>query len=157
MKKWMKSSAVLFVVSVAVACGGAQDPAAYNNELMLTINENEKHITDMNAAMNAADYTKASEVRTAWEANLEKQIEKVGEIGGFNGDNTLQQAVLQGLKAYEKIVKDDYPKLIEIRSTGADDPAAETTALNNINDAFEKAANTVNEAGTAFEKQQLEN
>ena len=136
-----------------VACGGTtQDPATYNNELMSTINSNEQHITDMNAAMNAGDYDKASEVRKTWEEALTKQQAKVQDLGDFNGDNSLQQGVLAGLEAYQKIVKDDYVKLIEIRSQGVDDTAAETIALNNINSAFEEAANAVNVAGNEFEK-----
>lgn len=37
------------------------------------------------------------------------------EIGDFNGDAGLQNAVLKGLKGYKKIVDQDYPKLIDIR------------------------------------------
>ena len=153
MNTWLKKTAKWAVLSMIVACGGnTQDPATYNNELMTTINSNEQHITDMNAAMNAGDYDKASEVRKTWEEALKEQQEKVENMGDFDGDNSLQQGVLAGLAAYQKIVKEDYVKLIEIRSQGVDDAAAETTALNNINNAFEEAANAVNEAGAEFEK-----
>lgn len=152
MKTWIKKGVNLFVVSLAVACGSSQDPAAYHNELMTIINDNEKHITDMNAAMSAADYTKAAEVRTAWETSLKEQIEKVEEIDDFKGDDAFKKGILEGLHAYGKIVKDDYPKLIEIRSSGSDNAAFSNAALDNINAAFENAANAVNEAGSAFEK-----
>lgn len=153
MNNWLKQTAKWAVLSMIVACGGnTQDPAAYNNELMTTINMNEQHIADMNAAMNVGDYDKASEVRKTWEEALEEQQKKVEDLGDFDGDNSLQQGVLAGLAAYQKIVKEDYVKLIEIRSQGVDDAAAETTALNNINHAFEEAANAVNTAGAEFEK-----
>ena len=153
MNTWLKQTAKWAVLSMIVACGGnTQDPATYNNELMSTINSNEQHITDMNAAMNAGDYDKASEVRKTWEEALTEQQAKVEDLGDFNGDNSLQQGVLAGLAAFEKIVKDDYPKLIEIRSQGVDDAAAESTALDNINNTFEEAANIVNVASDAFEK-----
>ena len=153
MNTWLKNTAKLAVLSLIAACGGnTQDPASYNNELMTIINSNEQHVTEMNAAMIERDYDKASQVRKTWEEDLAKLQAKVEDLGDFNGDNSLQQGVLAGLAAYEKIVKDDYPKLIEIRSQGVDDAAAESTALDNINNTFEEAANIVNVASDAFEK-----
>jgi len=135
-----------------VACGEKKDPATYNNELITIINDNEKNITEMNAAMTSEDYAKAGEVRKGWESKLEEQIKKVAELGDFNGDEGMQKGVLNGLKAYQKIVKEDYVKLIDIRSSKKEDPTGEQEALDHINSAFETAANEVNEAATAFEK-----
>ncbi|WP_028297369.1 LIC11966 family surface protein [Olivibacter sitiensis] len=152
MEKSLKRTAELLLLLLVAACGGSKKPEAYNNELMVIINDNDKYISEMNKAMIAADYEKASEVREVWEADLKKQIEQVEKIGDFNGDDILQRGILSGLKAYEKIVKEDYVKLIDIRSSGTKDPTAETEALNNINDAFEKAAGSVNKAGSEFER-----
>lgn len=149
----IKLLAPVFIAAFIYACGGAQDPVAYNNELMTVINDNEKHIIEMNAAMNAADYAKASEIREAWETDLKRQITQVEGIGALDGDDVLQKGVLEGLNAYDKIVKEDYPKLIDIRANNREDKQEEErAALNNINEAFEKAANAVNQASTAFEK-----
>lgn len=74
------------------------------------------------------------------------------EIGDFNGDAGLQNAVLKGLKGYKKIVDQDYPKLIDIRKNNKEDVRVEQTALENINKAFENMANGVNEASNNFEK-----
>lgn len=151
MKKVFISLSMILCLLTAFNCSQPKDPAAYNNELMTVINDNEKHINDMNTAMTAADYGKASEVRKAWEASLNEQIVKVEEAGNFEGDEVLQKGILSGLKAYQKIVTDDYPKLIDIRANKKDDPQIEQQLLENINNAFETAANDVNKASSDFE------
>ncbi|MEH6305770.1 hypothetical protein RYH73_08950 [Olivibacter sp. CPCC 100613] len=151
MKKVFISLSMILCLLTAYNCSQPKDPAAYNNELMTVINDNEKHITDMNTAMTAADYGKASEVRKAWETSLSEQIAKVEKAGDFDGDDGLQKGILSGLKAYQKIVTDDYPKLIDIRTNKKEDPQTEQQLLENINNAFETAANDVNKAATDFE------
>ncbi|CAM3856836.1 LIC11966 family surface protein [Sphingobacterium prati] len=144
------------ILTVAVltmsSCGsGTKDPAAYNNSIITVINGSEKHITDMNAAMNASDYAKAEQVRTDWEKSLHDDIKKVEELGDFKGDASFQKAVLDGLNGYKKIVTEDYPKLIELRKSKTPDAATESTLLDNINKAFENMSNGVNKASTEFE------
>ncbi len=142
-------TAVFFLGS----CGGSKDPVAYNNAIISVINASEKQVILMNEAMNAADYTKAEEVRVGWEKSVNEDIQKVEDLGDFNGDAAFQQAVLNGLKGYKKIVTDDYPKLIEIRKTGTPaDAEKEAQLLDNINAAFEEMANGVNEASDKFEE-----
>lgn len=150
MNKHLKILAKCAVIFFITACSSAGDPASYNNEMMAIINANEQHITKMNAAMNAKDYTKASEIRETWEAALQNQQEQIEKLGDFDGDATLKKGILAGLNVYQKIVEEDYAKLIEIRSSGKEDITGETTALNHINAAFEEAAQAVNTAGTAF-------
>ncbi len=145
------------VVLSAVGCGGKKDPVTYNNEVITVINGNEKHINDMNAAMGNRDYEAASKAREEWEKSILEDIEKIEKIGDFNGDDNLQQAVLTGLKGYKKIVEEDYPKLIDIRKNDSGDAETEKTLLDNINDAFEKMANGVNEASNRFAKDHLTN
>uniref|UniRef100_F4C7L3 Lipoprotein n=1 Tax=Sphingobacterium sp. (strain 21) TaxID=743722 RepID=F4C7L3_SPHS2 len=151
MKKVFIGLSMILCLLTAYNCSQPKDPAAYNNELMTVINDNEKHINDMNAAMTAADYSKASEVRKAWETSLSEQIAKVEKAGDFNGDEVLQKGILSGLKAYQKIVTNDYPKLIDIRANKKEDPQTEQQLLENINNAFETAANDVNKASNDFE------
>ncbi len=105
----------------------------------------------MNSAMTSADYAKAETVRGEWEKALNADIKKVEDLGDFNGDAEFQTAVVDGLKGYQKIVTDAYPKLIEIRKNNVEDPATETKLLDDINKAFEDAANNVNKASDAFE------
>ncbi|WET70749.1 hypothetical protein [Sphingobacterium sp.] len=144
------------IVTAAVltmsSCGsGEKDPAAYNNSIITVINSSETHVTEMNAAMNGSDYTKAEQVRTDWEKSLNDDIKKVEDLGDFKGDATFQKAVLDGLNGYKKIVAEDYPKLIELRKNKTPDAAKESALLENINKAFENMSNGVNKASTAFE------
>lgn len=74
------------------------------------------------------------------------------DIGDFNGDAQFQNAVLNGLKGYKKIVTDDYPKLIDLRKKNTQDPAAEELLLNNINNAFQNMVENVNQASDKFER-----
>lgn len=119
---------------------------------MTVINGSEKHITDMNTAMQSNNYEKAEKVQKEWYDSVSKDIKKVEDIGDFNGDANLQNAILTGLKGYKKIVEDDYPKLIELRKNKVENPANEEKLLNNINQAFEVMANGVNKASSKFEK-----
>lgn len=142
-------AAVIFLAS----CGGSKDPVAYNNAIISVINGSERQVTLMNEAMNAADYAKAEEVRLGWEKSVNEDINKVEDLGDFNGDAAFQQAVLNGLKGYKKIVTEDYVKLIDIRKNGtAADAEKEAQLLDNINAAFEDMAKGVNEASDKFEQ-----
>ncbi|WP_392469211.1 hypothetical protein ACF3OC_10965 [Sphingobacterium cellulitidis] len=149
-----KSLTCLAMVGTLIlgSCGSSQKNAAeYNNAIITVINGNEAHISNMNAAMTSADYTKAETVRSEWEKSLSTDIKKVEDLGDFNGDGDFQNAVVAGLKEYQKIVTDSYPKLIEIRKNNVQDPATESKLLDEINNAFESAANNVNKASDAFE------
>lgn len=153
MVKNFLSMVLLAALCSFVSCGGSKDPVAYNNAIISVINNSEQQVTLMNQAMNAADYAKAEEVRSGWEKSVEEDMKKVEELGDFNGDVAFQQAVLNGLKGYEKIITTDYPQLIELRKKGtAADARAEEQLLKNINTAFENMANGVNDASDKFER-----
>ncbi|MGE8430080.1 MAG: LIC11966 family surface protein [Sphingobacterium sp.] len=53
------------VLTMSSCSSGEKDPAAYNNSIITVINSSETHVTEMNAAMNGSDYTKAEQVRAA--------------------------------------------------------------------------------------------
>lgn len=152
MKKVISGSAALIMVCTLLSCGEKKDPVAYNNELMTVINSEEAHINEMNRAMQSKKYDEAEKVALKWDDAVKEDIKKIEKIGDFNGDDQLQQAILKGLKGYGKIVTDDYPKLIAIRKSSAQDPVAEQRLLDNINKAFEDMANGVNVASDKFEK-----
>jgi len=139
------------VLTMSSCSTGEKDPAAYNNSIITVINSSETHVTEMNAAMNGSDYTKAEKVRADWEKSLNDDIKKVEDLGDFKGDATFQKAVLDGLNGYKKIVTEDYPKLIELRKNKTPDATKESALLDNINKAFENMSNGVNKASTAFE------
>ncbi len=152
MKKIISKTFVILPLLIMIGCGTKKDPIQYNNDLMTVINGSEKHITDMNSAMQSNDYEQAEKVQKEWYDSVSKDIKKVEDIGDFNGDANLQNAILTGLKGYKKIVEDDYPKLIELRKNKVENPANEEKLLNNINQAFEVMANGVNKASSKFEK-----
>ena len=152
MKKVISGSAALIMFCTLLSCGQKKDAVAYNNELMTIINSEEVHISEMNSAMQSKKYEEAEKVVLKWKDAVKEDLKKVEELGDFNGDDQLQQAVLTGLRGYGKIVSEDYPKLISIRKNGTQDPATEQKLLNNINNAFEKMANGVNVASDKFEK-----
>ncbi len=145
-------SLLLLAALILTGCGsGSKNPVDYNNAIITVINGNETHMANMNSAMSSADYGKAEQVRAEWEKALDVDIKKVEELGDFNGDANFQKAVLEGLKSYKKVVTESYPKLIEIRKNQINDPATETTLLNQINETFETAGNDVNKASDEFE------
>lgn len=148
----ISGSAALIMVCTLLSCGGKKDPVAYNNELMTVINSEEAHINEMNSAMQSKKYDEAEKVALKWDEAVKEDIKKIEKIGDFNGDDQLQQAILNGLKGYGKIVSDDYPKLIAIRKSSSQDPVTEQRLLDNINKAFEDMANGVNVASDKFEK-----
>ena len=150
--KIMKISTITAVIATILFSCGGKDPMTYNNSLMTIINDNEASITKMNTAMSTANYAEAEKIRKEWNANLTSQIKTVTDLGDYNGDAGLQQGVLTGLKAYQKIVAEDYPELIAIRKDQRNEPAQESKLLDNINNTFETAANAVNKAANDFEK-----
>ncbi|WP_104384499.1 hypothetical protein [Sphingobacterium sp. HMA12] len=150
-KQFMTGILTVAVLTMSSCGSGTKDPATYNNSIITVINGSEKHITDMNAAMNASDYAKAEQVRSDWEKSLNEDIKKVEDLGDFKGDANFQKAVLDGLNGYKKIVTEDYPKLIELRKNKTPDATAESALLDNINKAFENMSNGVNKASTEFE------
>jgi len=151
MKQFITGILTVAVLTISSCGSGTKDPATYNNSIITVINGSEKHIEAMNAAMNAADYTKAEQVRTEWEKSLNDDIKKVEDLGDFKGDASFQKAVLDGLNGYKKIVTEDYPKLIELRQSKTSDATTESALLDNINKAFESMSNGVNKASTEFE------
>lgn len=151
MKQFLTGILTVAVLTMSGCNSGTKDPAAYNNSIITVINGSEKHIESMNAAMNAADYAKAEQVRTDWEKSLNADIKKVEDLGDFKGDASFQKAVLDGLNGYKKIVTEDYPKLIELRKSKNPDANTESTLLDNINKAFESMSNGVNKASAEFE------
>ncbi len=151
MKRFLTGIMTVAVLTMSSCGSGTKDPAAYNNSIITVINGSEKHITDMNAAMNSADYAKAEQIRTDWEKSLNEDIKKVEDLGDFKGDASFQKAVLDGLNGYKKIVTEDYPKLIDLRKSKTPDATTESALLENINKAFENMSNGVNKASTEFE------
>ncbi len=150
-KQIIRGMVTVAVLTMSSCSTGEKDPAAYNNSIITVINSSETHVTEMNAAMNGSDYTKAEQVRADWEKSLNDDIKKVEDLGDFKGDATFQKAVLDGLNGYKKIVTEDYPKLIELRKNKTPDATKESALLDNINKAFENMSNGVNKASTAFE------
>ena len=132
----------------------------YNNQLMTLINDNEQDISAMNAAMISQDFKKAKQVCETWERNIDERIRKVAAAENFNGDDSLKKAIMKGLHVYRKIVTEDYPWLIDIRSGRAvtsmgpnlEEVRLEERLLDNINDAFETAAMMVNNARQEFKQ-----
>lgn len=151
MKRFLTGIMTVAVLTMSSCGSGTKDPAAYNNSIITVINGSEKHITDMNAVMNSADYAKAEQIRTDWEKSLNEDIKKVEDLGDFKGDASFQKAVLDGLNGYKKIVTEDYPKLIDLRKSKTADATTESALLENINKAFENMSNGVNKASTEFE------
>jgi hypothetical protein len=64
--------------------------------------------------------------------------------------HSFQKAVLGGLGEVKSVLANDYPKLLSIRKSGPDE-SSETKALDNINKTFERLADKVNAASSAFE------
>ncbi|WP_454879239.1 LIC11966 family surface protein [Sphingobacterium detergens] len=151
MKQFITGILTVAVLTISSCGSGVKDPATYNNSIITVINGSEKHIEAMNAAMNAADYAKAEQVRTDWGKSLDEDIRKVEDLGDFKGDASFQKAVLEGLNGYKKIVTEDYPKLIELRKSKTPDATTEAALLDNINKAFENMSTGVNKASTEFE------
>jgi len=106
----------------------------------------------MNSALTKGNFQKAEEVRKDWVGSLKQAIKKAEEIGSYNGDDGLQQVAIDGLQSYKKVVVNEYKQLIDIRSRGDSSQAdTENKLLRNINQAFTKASETVNQAESIFE------
>lgn len=144
-----------FFLLVAVSCN-TPNPVEYNNKLMVAMNNNEKDMNDMNAAMNSQDYTKAESVRKTWGEKLGKAVADLEKMDQLKDDEGLKEAVTSGLKGYKKIADEDYKSLIELHTK---EKGGDTTVqpqiqsiLEKMNNEFETIANKINKAGTAFEK-----
>jgi hypothetical protein len=132
----------------------------YNNRLMMLINDNEQDIAAMNTAMASQNYVQAQQVCETWESHLNERIRQVAAAESFHGDDALKNAILKGLQVYRKIVTEDYPMLIDLRSgwkqltvgPTLEDTRLEARLLAKINDAFETAAMLVNNAREAFKQ-----
>ncbi len=145
---------IALFVSVFVGCS-SPDPVEYNNKLMTIMNNNEKEMIAMNAAMNSQDYTKAESVRNTWQQKLEKSISEVEKMDALKDDAGLKAAVAEGLKGYKQIAEVDYKNLIELRTKEkAGDSTVQSqilSVLEKMNNQFEVLGNKINQAGTAFE------
>lgn len=141
---------VIGLVTIFGCINTPQNPLEYNNKLMTVINENMRDMDDMNAAMTSANYRKAEQIRQNWVIHLESALKKVVAIGGFNGDDDFQTAVIKGLKGYKDAVANDYKRLIVIRNTGQQE-AQEMQLLNHINDIFSQEGKAINKAADSFQ------
>lgn len=156
MKK-LTTMMALFGSLFFASCGNTPNPVEYNNKLMTVMNENEKHMNAMNAAMTGDDYAKAETVRKTWSEQLGKSIGEVEKLGTIKEDGGLKTAVTEGLKGYKQIADESYKQLIELRTKekGGDTTvqAQIQTALDKINTSFETIGGNINKASDAFEKQ----
>ncbi|HEY8955790.1 LIC11966 family surface protein [Chitinophaga sp.] len=144
------------VSTLIVSCGSSLNPVEYNNKLMSVMNEQEKHMNEMNSAMVSQDFAKAESVRKTWAEQLDKSITEVNKIETINEDGGLKPAVEQGLKEYKKIADEGYKELIGLRvkEKGGDttvQPQIQAT-LNRINQSFDAIGGNINKASDAFEK-----
>lgn len=155
MTRLNKIIALFFALTIglfATSCSNNQNPADYNNKLMTLMNQNETDMNAMNAAMSAADYNQAEQVRKSWAQHLTDALKEAKDMDEFDGNSDLKNAVVSGLESYRKIVSEDYKQLIVIRSSGDQtQQAKESKLLNNINDAFENAGSNINKASSEFE------
>ena len=159
----MKRNASIFftilqlVIGLSVITGCKQvhqDPLDYNNSLIKVLDKNTRDMQAMNSAMTSGDYHKAADVRKAWIRHLEKAQDKVKSLGGYNGDQSFQKTVLNGLKRYKKIVAGEYAQLISIRREGLKDQSdLEREVLTKINETFTQVGNTIDREETDFDAQ----
>lgn len=144
----------ILLLGQMVGCGAKKkDPAAYSNQLITLMNQNEAEIAAMNTAMGATDYAKAETVRINWQQQLEAAIKTAHATGDYNGDNALQVAVISSLTAYQTIITGPYKSLIALRSKADTGTTTKQQALLlGINQGFTAAGNAVNRAIEAFQK-----
>lgn len=76
MKKLFLKGIVLSSLLVMMSCNGKKNPEQYNNEVITVINGSDKHMTDMNSAMQSKDYDKAEKVRVEWEKAIDQDIKR---------------------------------------------------------------------------------
>ncbi|EMJ94466.1 hypothetical protein LEP1GSC198_3195 [Leptospira kirschneri str. JB] len=114
---------------------------------MEIMNTSTNDLDALNAAMEKEDLTNAENVRKTWEANLVSSLNKLKGIGDFKGDSSFKNAGVQAFETYLNIVSKDYKRLIELRGLG------DKADSNEINQDFEKAANTLNAASDKFAKE----
>lgn len=157
MKKLKMMIALFSFAALLASCGATPNPVEYNNKLMTAMNDNEKHMNAMNAAMMSADYAKAETERKAWAGQLDKSIAEVEKMPAIKDDGGLKAAVTDGLKGYKKIAEAEYKQLIDLRTkekSGDTTVTADIQAtLNKINTSFETIGGKINQASGAFEKQ----
>lgn len=144
------------VSTLIASCGSSLNPVEYNNKLMSVMNEQEKHMNEMNTAMVSQDFAKAESVRKTWVEQLDKSIAEVNKIETIKDDSGLKPAVEQGLKEYKKIADEAYKELIGLRTKekGGDttvQPQIQAT-LNRINQSFDAIGGNINKASDQFEK-----
>lgn len=159
MKKVKAIFAPLCIAAVSTlitSCGSSLNPVEYNNKLMSVMNEQEKHMNEMNTAMVSQDFAKAESVRKTWVEQLDKSIGEVNKIATAKDDGGLKPAVEQGLKEYRKIADESYKELIGLRTKEKSGdtsvlPQIQVT-LNRINQSFEAIGGNINKASNEFEK-----
>ncbi|WP_142687339.1 LIC11966 family surface protein [Chitinophaga polysaccharea] len=150
------SFCIAAVSTLIASCGASLSPVEYNNKLMSVMNEQEKHMNEMNTAMVSQDFAKAESVRKTWVEQLDKSIAEVNKIETIKEDGGLKSAVEQGLKEYRKIAGETYKELIGLRTK---EKSGDTSvqpqiqaALNRINQSFEPIGGNINKAGDEFVK-----
>lgn len=157
MKKLKTMLALFSFAALLASCGATPTPAEYNNKLMTAMNDNEKHMNALNAAMTNADYAKAEAERKGWAARLDTAISAVEKMPAIKDDGGLKAAVTEGLKGYKQIADADYKKLIDLRSrekSGDTTVTADIQAtLDKINTTFESIGGKINKASDEFQKQ----
>lgn len=146
-----KKAAVLVCGLMIVACSG-KDATTYHNDIMAAMNENDPFMTQINTAVSTQKWADAEAVRAKWVTSVDDQIARVTKEGDFKGDASFQQSVLTALNSLKQTLTTDYKTLLEMRTAGNTDEAAQGVILNKINGTFESTGRSVEAASSAFEK-----
>ncbi|EPG83623.1 hypothetical protein LEP1GSC048_1141 [Leptospira santarosai serovar Shermani str. 1342KT] len=148
------STLIVTIGCIFLASGCKQDPVDYNNKIMEVLNASITDMDALNAAAAMDNLTNAENARKAWETKLVSSLDKLKGIGDFKGDSSFKNASIQALETYRNVVSKDYKRLIELRGLGDKaDPKEIDQILTRINQDFEKAATSLNEASEKFAKE----
>ncbi|MDI7196954.1 ErpY-like lipoprotein [Leptospira santarosai] len=154
MKNKIVSTLIVTIGCIFLASGCKQDPVDYNNKIMEVLNASITDMDALNAAAAMDNLTNAENARKAWETKLVSSLDKLKGIGDFKGDSSFKNASIQALETYLNVVSKDYKRLIELRGLGDKaDPKEIDQILTRINQDFEKAATSLNEASEKFAKE----
>ncbi|MBM9576920.1 hypothetical protein JWG45_07105 [Leptospira sp. 201903070] len=151
--KYITVFATFCCILVFSACN-TQDPVAYNNKIIDTVNKASEDLEAMNDAMSKEDFATAETVRKQWEEKLTKALEELKSTKEFKGKNDLKNAGIASIELYQKIVGSDYKSLIDLRLSLKSGAKVNETQidqlLENINRNLEKATNDLNAASDRF-------
>ncbi|MBM9501350.1 hypothetical protein JWG44_13920 [Leptospira sp. 201903071] len=154
--KTMKNITIFATISclLLVSACTSQDPVAYNNQIIDTVNGAGQDMDAMNDAMGKEDFTAAETIRKQWETKLATALEELKKMKDFKGNGSLKNAGIASIELYQKIVGSDYKSLIDLRvgiKNGAKaDEAQIDTLLDRINQNLAKATNDLNAASDKF-------